>query len=188
MPANKKPASKIARKSPKKRKPAKPKPKIARIPPATTGRPPIYADPEVMEKNIQDYFNTCDNKDIPYTVPGLAVHLGFESRFRIQDYKNRPLFQHTIKSALSRIESQRVGNMVAGKGNVVGAIFDLKNNFGYVDKREVETTNTYLMLSDKQLEARLLDRLGQLQLPDPDVIEADYDQLEANDDCDHEPT
>jgi len=128
MPANKKPASKIARKSPKKRKPAKPKPKIARIPPATTGRPPMYSNPEEMEEVIQDYFNTCDAQEEPYTVPDMAVFMGFTSRFSIQDYKNKPMFAHTIKKALSKIEGQRVRNMVAGKGNVVGQIFDLKSS------------------------------------------------------------
>ena len=103
------------------------------------GRPPIYSDVDGLERNILAYFSECDLTEPkrPYTVPGLAYFLGFESRHSIQDYKDNPKFSPTIKKALGRIETQRVENLVNGRGSAPGCIFDLKNNFGYQDKQEI---------------------------------------------------
>jgi hypothetical protein len=92
-----------------------------------------------FERLCDEYFNDCDNREAPYTIPGLAYYLGFESRFSILNYKGKPKFDHTIKKARARIEQQRVENLVAGKGSAPGQIFDLKNNFDYKDKVETET-------------------------------------------------
>lgn len=89
-----------------------------------------------------EYFDDCDRREAPYTIPGLAYYLGFESRFSIIDYKGKPKFSHTIKRARARIERQRVENLVAGKGSTPGQIFDLKNNFDYKDKQEVDTNQS----------------------------------------------
>ena len=100
-----------------------------------------YHDPEVMEAAIEDYFQTCEEKEQSPVVTGLALHLGFTGRISLFNYLNRPgrsPFANIIKKAKSRIEAHRVQRMVDGKGNVVGAIFDLKCNHGYVDKQVIE--------------------------------------------------
>jgi len=102
------------------------------------GRPPKFSSPEQMQVLIDDYFKACDRKKNPYTVPGLALALGFESRFSIRDYEEKEEFTHTIKKAKLRIEKQRVDWLIQGKGSTAGQIFDLKNNFGWRDVQEIE--------------------------------------------------
>lgn len=123
------------------------------------GQPAFYKTPEELQKKIDLYFKDCDEKKVNYTVPGLAVFLGFASRFSIIDYKGRPKFSHTIKKALATIEQQRVEKLLNGENVAAGAIFDLKNNFGYKDKQEIEhagkdggpITMRFTDMSDEQL-------------------------------------
>jgi len=104
------------------------------------GRPLQYKTCEELEAKCNEYFDICDETDEPYTVPGLAYELGFESRTSIWNYKSKKNYMNTIKRALERIERQRVAKMLKGGQNVAGCIFDLKNNFGYKDKIEQEIT------------------------------------------------
>ena len=55
---------------------------------------------------------------------------------------NIPEFGDTIKRARLYIENERAELLLKGSGNVAGVIFDLKNNFGYADKQEVDTKHT----------------------------------------------
>lgn len=112
-----------------------------------TGRPPLYSDPNTMQAKIDEYFEKCDANDESYTVPGLALALGFCSRQSLWDYCNvtkfeselvRKSFAYTIKKALLTMEQQRVGKFVDGKKPAIPAIFDLKNNFNYVDKKDIQ--------------------------------------------------
>ena len=102
------------------------------------GRPPMFNSPEEMQPKIDAYFAQCDIGAKPFTVPGLAYALGFSDRHSLHDYAAKEEFTATIKGALLRIETQRSEKLVAGVGNVTGMIFDLKNNFGWKDKQEME--------------------------------------------------
>ena len=102
------------------------------------GRPPKYKTAEELELKCDEYIKICDEEKEPYTIPGLAYYLGYESRFSIFDLKHKKKFSHTIKRVIDKIESQRVSKMLKGSHNVAGCIFDLKNNFGYKDKIEQE--------------------------------------------------
>lgn len=63
-----------------------------------------------------------------------------------------------------RIEGQRNRNMVAGKGNPVGAIFDLKNNFGWIDAQTVQV--------QQHLSVELVDsRLRMLTQANPELLD-----------------
>lgn len=109
------------------------------------GQPPYYANAEDMKVKIDDYFDTIDNlnKDEftkPPTVTGLALHLGFCSRQSLIDYENKGAFFDTVKRAKSRIE-QFNEEMLYRDGQVTGTIFNLKNNFKWRDKSEVDNTN-----------------------------------------------
>lgn len=127
------------------------------------GRPPKYETPEEMERVINLYFlgirynNTKDENlikslneedmsflstidDTSPTMSGLAYYLGM-SRQALCDYKNKDEFLDTIKKARNRVEKhleQRLDGNAA-----VGTIFNLKNNFGWKDKREQENTHNF---------------------------------------------
>ena len=124
------------------------------------GRPLKYTDPKDMQVLIDLYFEHCRiNRDVldghtafdvrkrnslvtdnefP-TVSGLAIVLGMD-RTSINNYKNRDKFFNTIKEARQRIEGgleQRLFH-----NNATGTIFNLKNNFSWNDKSEVDMTTT----------------------------------------------
>ena len=99
-----------------------------------------YKNPEDMQLLVDEYFKACDDKEEPYTVPGLAYALGFNSRQTLLNYQQMHGFSDVVDRAKLRIETQRAAQLVAGKVNVVGAIFDLKNNFQWKDKHEIEQT------------------------------------------------
>jgi hypothetical protein len=102
------------------------------------GRPPYYSSVQKMQAAIDAYFNMADEKGWPYTIPDLALALGFTSRQSLLNYSCKPEYMDTIKRAKLRIEGQRARQLVQGQGMVAGQIFDLKNNFGWRDQQDHE--------------------------------------------------
>lgn len=120
---------------------------------ARMGRPVLFETAEEMQAQIDEYFDWCDNRvtnvyikemgdnvpianPAPYTMSGLALRLGMD-RKSLLNYSNKEDFFPTIKRARQRVEQDVETRLMEGK-NQAGAIFNLKNNFGYVDKIENE--------------------------------------------------
>nr|BDD48024.1 hypothetical protein 3 [Gammaproteobacteria bacterium] len=120
------------------------------------GRPVLYDSVEEMQKIIDEYFEWCDNRTktiyddktgsevvithpAPYTMSGLARRLGM-SRRTLVDYAKKDKFLPTIKAARERVHED-VENRLMETRNQTGAIFNLKNNFGWVDKNETDLTS-----------------------------------------------
>lgn len=117
------------------------------------GRPTKFKSPENLKNKIEEYFSLCDNnKKIP-TITGLAYFLG-TTRKTLLEYENSDKngflksldddvkleYISIITKAKARIEAEY--EQLLFKGNtVVGAIFTLKNNFGWIDKQDIEQTN-----------------------------------------------
>jgi len=99
------------------------------------GRPPTWTDSEAFDKAVEAYFASCDGIATHPTWTGLAIHLGFESRQSLQDYKEKPEFTYSIKKALSKIEQNYEQGLFSR--NPAGPIFALKN-FGWKDKQEID--------------------------------------------------
>lgn len=104
------------------------------------GRPLKYKSVAEMQKVIDRYFDTCDKEGRPYTVTGLAMELGLDRRSLV-NYSERDEFFPTIKKAKARVERYIEEHMYSA--NVTGLIFNLKNNFGWVDRQEIEQHNTF---------------------------------------------
>jgi len=101
-----------------------------------------YNDPDTLQAAIDDYFDTCEANKYPPRVTGMALHIGFTGRVSLFDYLHRPgrsPYANIIKRAKSKIEDIRLGDMLTNKNNVIAGIFDLKNNFGYIDKQVNES-------------------------------------------------
>ncbi len=112
------------------------------------GRPPMYDNVKELEEKIHDYFNkgvkvrkvligkapnqTTIKIEVP-TITGLVIHLGFESRDAFYKYEKKVEFRYTVKRARLFIECEYEEQLQ--HGNVVGAIFALKN-MGWKDKTE----------------------------------------------------
>lgn len=117
-------------------------------------RPTKFNDANELQKKIDKFFSDCKKEGIIPTVTGLAVALD-TSRKVILDYENycehddklkslddsvKRDISNTIKRAKARIESEYEQQLLSAK-NPAGAIFTLKNNYGWVDKQEVVNTN-----------------------------------------------
>jgi hypothetical protein len=133
---------------------------------ANLGRPPIWDDSDAFAQAVDDYF---DDIDQVHTWTGLAIHLGFESRQSLEDYKDKPGFSYPIKKALLRIEE--IYEKALFNKNAAGPIFALKN-FGWRDRQEIDQKTDhsgviqhnidYSKLSDSALlEIEALEKKGE---------------------------
>jgi len=104
-------------------------------------RPKLYTSVEKMEEDIEKYFNECDEKEKPYTMSGLAYALDMD-RKSLLNYSKDEQFFPTIKRAKEKVEQQLEENALSGKANATFTIFNLKNNYGWVDKQEVENSSS----------------------------------------------
>jgi len=103
------------------------------------GRPPKYKTVEAMAVKMDAYFDKCAKEGLPLTVTGLCLALDFcERKALIQYVEKYPDFRHTIKKAKLRIEHYLENRLALGKGNAAGLIFNLKNNFKWVDRHEID--------------------------------------------------
>lgn len=105
------------------------------------GRPKKYTDAEILQQKINAYFDLCDKLEKPYTMSGLALALDMD-RKTLLNYSKEEEFFPTIKKAKNRIEEQLEENSLMGKYNPTFAIFNLKNNFDWKDKQQIDTTST----------------------------------------------
>lgn len=107
------------------------------------GRPLQYDSAEQMQEAIDRYFATDayiemgDAKMFAPTVEGLAYALHL-SRQGLLNYEGKPEFVDTVKRAKQKI-AIALEQRLYGQA-VTGAIFNLKNNFGWKDKTEQELT------------------------------------------------
>jgi len=119
------------------------------------GRPLIFKTAEELEEKIDEYFRLCDEGRVktvitkdgkdkhvkcprPYTLSGLAVHLGVD-RTTLVNYSNRDEFFNTIRRARQRCENYAEEQLF--EGNDRGAKFSLINNYrNWSDKQEVQHT------------------------------------------------
>jgi DNA-binding XRE family transcriptional regulator len=92
------------------------------------------------DENGQNYLvevtHKVKTKQIPYTITGLALALG-TSRQTLVNYEKKEAFFDTIKE--SKIRCEHFNEQFLFGGNVTGIIFNLKNNYNWQDKTEVDT-------------------------------------------------
>lgn len=101
------------------------------------GRPLKYSNVEAMQKDIDKYFADCDENKKPYTVSGLAYALG-TNRQTLLNYEEKEEFFDTIKGAKAKIELFNEEMLYNKDVSTTGVIFNLKNNYGWKDKQEIE--------------------------------------------------
>ena len=101
------------------------------------GRPLKYTSVKAMQKDIDKYFAECDENGKPYTVSGLAYALG-TNRQTLINYEDKEEFFDTIKGAKAKIERFNEELLYSKDAPTVGVIFNLKNNYGWKDKQEIE--------------------------------------------------
>lgn len=120
------------------------------------GRPLKYKTVDELSEAIDEYFDNCDNRIVqvfskkigdvveikdpePYTISGLAYAMGVD-RDTLLNYEKKEEFFGTIKSAKDKVHKDVERRLM--ETAATGAIFNLKNNFGWKDKTEVDTNLT----------------------------------------------
>lgn len=104
------------------------------------GRTRKYETPEQMQEGIDRWIEDRRAQEKPLTVASLCLALGFHSRQSLIDYEGYSEdFLDTIKTAKMHVQDELETLAIRG-GNAAGCIFNLKNNFGYTDKQEIETS------------------------------------------------
>jgi hypothetical protein len=103
------------------------------------GRPPTYETPEAMQADIDGFFAMCVAEDRPPTISGLAYHLNLSTE-SLRNYEGKPEFLATVKRAKQRVEVSLEERL--HESAPTGAIFNLKNNFGWKDSVHTEHTGS----------------------------------------------
>lgn len=104
---------------------------------SNAGRKPKYSAAKEMQAKIDDYFSVCELKEKPPTISGLALALNM-SRQGLCEYAGKNEFSDTIKKAKQMVEVHLEERL--HESAPTGAIFNLKNNFGWKDKTEQEVS------------------------------------------------
>lgn len=128
------------------------------------GRPLKFKSVEELQEKIDAYFKSCwvqkydmfgnplfvkNAKGVkteepimvqfrPYTITGLAVFLD-TTRDVLIDYEAKKKFSNAIEKAKQKCQSYAEEALFVGK-NPTGAMFNLKNNYGWRDKTETDLT------------------------------------------------
>jgi hypothetical protein len=100
------------------------------------GRPLKFPDVNELQERIDSYFEDCDDYKKPYTVCGLAYSLDV-SRETLLNYEKKEKYFGTITRAKQRIQTYAEEFLYTAK-SAHGVMFSLKNNFGWVDRKEVQ--------------------------------------------------
>ncbi|WP_039237526.1 terminase small subunit [Clostridium sp. K25] len=117
------------------------------------GQPLKWKSPEELENKIQEYYKWAKENKKHITVTGLAWWLGC-SRTTLMHYEKaeesewlnrcndeeKRKYVNSIKNAKRFIEMNYEDSLF-NKSSTAGAIFTLKNNYGWVDKQEITTNN-----------------------------------------------
>ena len=104
---------------------------------AEVGRPLKFNSVEELQSKIDEYFKICEETQSKPLISELALHLD-TSRETLSDYKDKPEYSDSLKKAKQKCEIVLERNLVEGKVNPTGTIFNLKNNYGWRDKTEIE--------------------------------------------------
>ena len=127
------------------------------------GSPRKIKSVEELEEKIELYFTQCKEEERPYTMSGLAYALDMDRR-TLLNYSSRSEFILTIKKARDRIQQYAEERLFGN--NVTGVIFNLKNNFGWEDKKQVESTD----VTKEKYEGWLKDNQDRLKDVTPDNV------------------
>ena len=158
---SKKTQSKVSKKTPTKRK------KNGQFDFGNDGRGKIWNDPDELVAYIEQYITKCDTHQkaelffgkikwvpdpIPYTIEGLAHHLGIH-RTTLINYQSRkgyePFFA-IIKEFKEMVLRNLAERALMGNTHASFTMFLLKNNYGFVDKKEIEHTGDVIQVNKPQ--------------------------------------
>ncbi len=107
-------------------------------------RPLKFATPADFDLMVDLYVTSCEEKNEPLTIPGLALFLGFADKSSLYHYQHREAFTDSVKRARTLIEEATVKRSMGS--HAAGAIFALKN-MGYSDRQNVRVDPIQIVIS-----------------------------------------
>ena len=121
-------------------------------------RPRMFQDITDFQAEIHAYFAGRDAAEKPYTMHGLARQLGCSraTLLRYEEYNDAAPFCEAIKAARERVAEWTEDRLHTKGFHPAGAIFSLKNNFGWSDVQVVQHQGGVLLgvvASDEQRRA-----------------------------------
>lgn len=135
-------------------------------------RPSKFQTAEELDKKIEEYYQWAKENDQKITVTGLAWFLDMDrvtllryerweelGYLKGMDEEEKRKISRSVKKAKQYIESQ-YEQLLYQKGSNTGAIFTLKNNYGWVDKQEI--VNTDKKSTEDMTEEEINRRLSEL--------------------------
>lgn len=99
------------------------------------GRPRRLASPRQFDEAANNYFAHCRENNLPLTMSGLALAMGFSSRQAFNAYEKYQGFSEAVKRARLAVENAYETRLHSASCS--GAVFALKN-FGWEDKSRLE--------------------------------------------------
>ena len=121
------------------------------------GRPRKFNSPEDLIRLFNKFLDSCyDENEInikPITIISFCNYVGMH-RDTFNEYSHQSLFSDTTKRIKAIMEEFAVEQLFSNPRQT-SMIFLLKNNYGYVDKTEVETKNTNIQ---KTLNIEFIDK------------------------------
>lgn len=107
-----------------------------------------FTIPEEMEMLADEYFFQQDSAQKPYTLAGLARHLGFSRTDGLLAYRKTEGYEefHDVANAAAlRVEEFTAQMLFTKNVNVAGPVFMLKN-MGYSDKPDGQTETAIIRI------------------------------------------
>ena len=130
------------------------------LPGSEVGRPRMYQDAAAFREAIDAYFADREAHEKPYTMHGLARALGCSRQTIInyENYHDAGPFVDAIKAARECVAEWTEDRLHTKGFHPAGAIFSLKNNFGWQDTQTVSVNVGVALgvqVSDDQHRAQL---------------------------------
>lgn len=142
------------------------RPDIARAVGMFGGRPEIWNSPDDLLQAVNEVFEECKRRKVPFTITRLAAELRVH-RDTLYDYaknKGDKRFSDILRIARLHSEASMEEGMLTS-GKPIGYIFALKNHFGWRDDRHVHNTHdvnintilTQIQQDDDAIDGELLE-------------------------------
>ena len=139
---------------------------------SNAGRPPLFTDPDDLEARINEYFRLCDEgeeieevtkqgdlvrirKKIPYTIEGIADHLGCNPD-TIREYGKTEEFSGIVSRARNKVHRQWVEKGLSGAYNAKIAALCMASHLPAYRINQENTLKVSVSIEDaiKQIQER----------------------------------
>ena len=140
------------------------------------GKPYAFDKIEDLEKELSDYFDTCNNYNIMPTVTNCALWLGCD-RDTIYNHANNPTSPYfgVMKNLITYLHDKMQAGTLSGDINPVTYIFLSKNYYGMRDDKniQVSATNSQGSPNSEETANALRKQLEEEHIPDATFSEND---------------